>query len=256
MGDEITPAAPMTKAQAKKVTTAIRQTADDLWDLLRVAHEGQAWVALGYPTWGAYVETEFNMTRRNANRLVAQAEVIKAIEAAGAGRARPAPDPDAGRARPASRVAKRYAAPPVSARQAADIRRTPGALSTITDAVTKGASPGDAVKAAAPVETHSRGRHVAEHHAPERIGPWPEDPQKALPAVLDALEESIGGEATEKLVKLWLSRRSQVAMKTNLGPINVMGKPIVNQATCSHPKAREDKKPYGVWCGVCRKKIR
>jgi len=149
MGSEITPAAPMTKAQAKRVTTAIRQTADDLWHLLREAHDGQAWAALGYATWGAYVEAEFDMTRRNANLLVAQGKVIAAIEAA-------TPAGTAGRALPA--------VPPVSARQAAQIKKAPGALRAIKAAVKAGVAPVAAVKAA-----------LAEHSAakPEQLTiPW------------------------------------------------------------------------------------
>lgn len=128
MGDEITPAQPMTKAEAKRVTKAIQQTADDLWHLLRQAHEGHAWTVLGYGSWDEYVRSEFNMTRRNANLLVAQGEVIAAIEAAlPVGSALPTPAP-------------------VSARQAAELKREPDGVAQVAAAVRLGAPPARAVQ--------------------------------------------------------------------------------------------------------------
>lgn len=68
--------------RARQLTDHIRQAADDLWALLLEAHEGRAWAALGYPTWEAYVRTEFDMSRRRAYQLVDQGLVIREIQAA------------------------------------------------------------------------------------------------------------------------------------------------------------------------------
>lgn len=109
-----------------------------------------------------------------------------------------------------------------------------------------------------PIDTSSRSTHVAQRHraeftppAAEQMRLWPDDPQQALPAVLDALEESIGAEATEKLVRIWLKRHAGQGT-----PAPTLADAPVGNLPCPHPKSREDKKPYGVWCGVCRRKIR
>ena len=72
----------ITKAQARKLTDRIKSAADELWSLLLEAHEGKAWKSLGYTTWDAYIAAEFDMGRSQSYRLLDQARVTKAIEAA------------------------------------------------------------------------------------------------------------------------------------------------------------------------------
>jgi hypothetical protein len=71
----------ISRNEAIALTRRIRDAAEDLWRFLHEAHERRAWEALGYPTWAAYVESEFDFTKRHANRLVAHAEIVQAIEA-------------------------------------------------------------------------------------------------------------------------------------------------------------------------------
>lgn len=68
---------PLDEHRARQLTDRIRQAADDLWALLLEAHEGRAWSALGYATWGAYVRTEFAMSRSRAYQLLDQATVVR-----------------------------------------------------------------------------------------------------------------------------------------------------------------------------------
>ena len=70
-----------TAFEAADLTQRIKTATSDLWALLTEAHQRQAWVAMGYGTWAEYVRAEFDMTKRHANRLIAQGEVIRAIEA-------------------------------------------------------------------------------------------------------------------------------------------------------------------------------
>lgn len=71
-----------TRAEAQKLTDLIRHHADALWTLLLEAHDRQAWRALGYGSFGDYVMTEFDMSRRHAYRVLDQGRVIRELEAA------------------------------------------------------------------------------------------------------------------------------------------------------------------------------
>ena len=73
---------PLTAEEAHNLTTTIREAAEALWVLIARAHAGQAWLALGYDTWEAYVRGEFNMSRSRSYAILDQAKVIAAIEAA------------------------------------------------------------------------------------------------------------------------------------------------------------------------------
>lgn len=66
--------------EARDLTDRIKGTAEQLWSLLLEAHERQAWRPLGYTSWSVYIATEFDMTKRHANRLVAQGQVIRELE--------------------------------------------------------------------------------------------------------------------------------------------------------------------------------
>lgn len=67
-------------AEAQKLTNSIRTAADNLWQLIQQAHDQRAWEAMGYGSWKSYVQTEFGMSPRRSYQLLAQAEVINALE--------------------------------------------------------------------------------------------------------------------------------------------------------------------------------
>jgi len=67
---------PMTATEARMVTDRIRTATRHVCILLREVHERRAWVALGYPSWETYVQSEFNISRSRAYELLDQARVI------------------------------------------------------------------------------------------------------------------------------------------------------------------------------------
>lgn len=114
--------APLTKAGARKLTARIQDAAGELWALLAEARDREAWRVLGYDSWTAYVDAEFAISRGQAFRLLDQARVAGALEAA---------------------VGEPV---PVSARQAAVLRHEPEkAAKRVGKAVAKGAEPAAAV---------------------------------------------------------------------------------------------------------------
>lgn len=74
--------APLDSTEARALTDRIRAAAENLWSLLLEAYERKAWKVLGHGTWQAYVESEFNMSRRNSYLLLDQGRVIRALEEA------------------------------------------------------------------------------------------------------------------------------------------------------------------------------
>lgn len=68
--------------EARALTDEIKGTTERLYALLLRAQEGRAWSALGYGSWREYAMTEFQMSQSHAYRLLDQARVIEAIEAA------------------------------------------------------------------------------------------------------------------------------------------------------------------------------
>jgi hypothetical protein len=65
---------------ARALTDRIRSGVEWLWKFLLEAHERKAWLALGYHSWGEYIDTEFDMSRNHAYQLIYQAQTIRAIE--------------------------------------------------------------------------------------------------------------------------------------------------------------------------------
>ena len=49
----------MSPPSAEQVTVQIRTVLDRGWDYIALAYKGRAFVALGYPTWDAYVDARF-----------------------------------------------------------------------------------------------------------------------------------------------------------------------------------------------------
>lgn len=72
----------MNKRDAQALTERIRKAVDGLWELLVEAHDRQAWKAMGYKTWDAYIAGEFSMSRRRSYQLLDQGLVNRAISSA------------------------------------------------------------------------------------------------------------------------------------------------------------------------------
>lgn len=76
---------PLDAVGAAALTARIRTAVDNVWRLLHEAYEGEAWRALGYSSFRAYVTVEFDMSKSQAYRLLAKAEVVRALSASHAG---------------------------------------------------------------------------------------------------------------------------------------------------------------------------
>jgi len=72
----------LTKDQAEELTHKIKESKDALWDLLWRAKDGEAWRVLGYRSWETYVQSEFDIGRNYANKIVHQGFVIHKLAAA------------------------------------------------------------------------------------------------------------------------------------------------------------------------------
>ncbi|MER9691969.1 hypothetical protein NKJ16_08525 [Mesorhizobium sp. M0179] len=70
----------LTEREAAALTVRIRKAVDNVWALLLEAQEREAWKALRYATWEAYVKAEFAMSRRNSYRLLDLGRVVREIE--------------------------------------------------------------------------------------------------------------------------------------------------------------------------------
>lgn len=73
---------PLTEEEARVLTENIRSATNVLYILIKRAHAGKAWKALGYNSFQAYVKEEFQLSRSYAYKLLDQATVIEAIQAA------------------------------------------------------------------------------------------------------------------------------------------------------------------------------
>jgi len=72
----------MTKDEALAITAEIKSWSTTLWQKLKQAHDGQAWRALGYKSWRAYIDTEFEMGKSQAYRLLTHANAVYEIAGA------------------------------------------------------------------------------------------------------------------------------------------------------------------------------
>jgi hypothetical protein len=72
-------------AQARVLTERIKSAVAHISRLLLEAHDGRAWLALGYETWAAYVEAEFKFSKQRSFQLIDHARFIRALEAATGG---------------------------------------------------------------------------------------------------------------------------------------------------------------------------
>ena len=77
--DSLPKSAACSVSEARLLTDRIRQSTTELWQLLAEAHDRQAWQALGYDSFKAYVEAEFAMSKQHAFRLLDQARIVAAL---------------------------------------------------------------------------------------------------------------------------------------------------------------------------------
>jgi hypothetical protein len=66
---------------AREITERIKTTTNVLYMLVKRAHAGKAYIALGYDSFEKYVRAEFDFSKVYAYRLINQANFIEAIEA-------------------------------------------------------------------------------------------------------------------------------------------------------------------------------
>ncbi|MFE6462373.1 hypothetical protein ACFVP0_33620 [Streptomyces cinereoruber] len=81
--------APLTTAEARKVTAGLREALDDVRRSVAVlaarvlaAHAARAWIPLGHGSWTAYCGVEFGISRAQAYRLLDVAHALAAIHGA------------------------------------------------------------------------------------------------------------------------------------------------------------------------------
>lgn len=67
--------------EAREITERIKNTTNVLYLLVKRAHAGKAYKALGYTSFESYIKEEFNFSKVYAYRLLNQANFIEAIEA-------------------------------------------------------------------------------------------------------------------------------------------------------------------------------
>lgn len=72
---------PLDEDEAREITERIKGTTNVLYLLIKRAHAGKAYKALGYSSFESYVREEFSYSRSYAYKLLNQATVIEAIEA-------------------------------------------------------------------------------------------------------------------------------------------------------------------------------
>lgn len=72
---------PLEYDEAREITEKIKGTTNLLYLLIKRAHAGKAYLALGYSSFEKYVREEFDYSRSYAYKLLNQANVIEAIEA-------------------------------------------------------------------------------------------------------------------------------------------------------------------------------
>lgn len=79
----ISPTGNLSHDEARTLTAEIRDAVENVWDLLKQAHDGKAWSALSYPTWEEYVKQEFQMGRSQSYRMLDYANIREALSPMG-----------------------------------------------------------------------------------------------------------------------------------------------------------------------------
>ena len=69
----------LSENEARDLTERIRNGMTNLATLIMEAHDSEAWRALGYASWGAYVDGEFPFSRVHSYDLIDQGRTIHAL---------------------------------------------------------------------------------------------------------------------------------------------------------------------------------
>lgn len=171
---------PMSHTEARQITDQINQKSNELWSLLKEAHERNAWEALGYKNWRDYAIAEFNVSQSHAYRLLDQATVITAIQEAAS-----------------SPMGENHAPVEISERTAREIKpKLAKVVDEIKIKVEKGADP---VKTTYEVIEATRVESKTKQIEPAKPAPKPCNPAKNAPTIeqLQAEVESLRGELKE-----------------------------------------------------------
>lgn len=75
--------AALTPDRARDLTERLRTALSVSWELVKEAHAGRAWAALGYESWDAYCEAEFDGIRSLRLPREERAEVVASLRDAG-----------------------------------------------------------------------------------------------------------------------------------------------------------------------------
>lgn len=70
----------LSESKARELTDAIKSAATATWILIAQAHEGKAYLALGYSTWAEYIKTEFDLSTQRSYQLLDLSKAVKEIE--------------------------------------------------------------------------------------------------------------------------------------------------------------------------------
>lgn len=73
----------LSKNKARALTDRIREVGEGFAALLLEAYEGEAWRVLGYQSWAAYIDGEFEFNRQYSYRLLVQGRVNQLLAEAG-----------------------------------------------------------------------------------------------------------------------------------------------------------------------------
>jgi hypothetical protein len=140
----------LNEQEARDLTNRIKTDLKSVCLLVEAAHDGHAWVPLGYGTWEAYVRAEFGLSRSRSYELITQGTVVRTIQAA----------------------AGMSGVPDISSRAAMKIRSR---LSEVEDAVRNAVSTGVTEEEAANlvasiIETHQKAFRPASGERPLLVG--------------------------------------------------------------------------------------
>lgn len=132
---------------------ALGKQVESIGRVLELAQRREAWRALGYASWDAYVEAEFEMARRYANRLVSHERFVLAL----------ALPPASVRDPVTSEVDTSGATgPTLTEGQTRAVRNDPDKVARVQRAVAQGVPPAEAVRRAAlPAKATERTRDPA-----------------------------------------------------------------------------------------------
>lgn len=76
---DVVSSAMLSRDEARSLTDEVKQDAERLWRKLVELYDGQAHLALGYSSWGAYFKVEFGQSERHGYRLLEAGRVLELV---------------------------------------------------------------------------------------------------------------------------------------------------------------------------------